>query len=136
MLSKAASGVYTAKTARQHDGSDDGNGVRCGMKGHMAGNKKADGSFVCTQVCDECGSRLCPACRPGVTCAVMADVMPPRDKMMNGINKKYAKEVYEHLVAFRAKKRTSLGMAVKVARVDASAGESGDENVMDQYHVL
>jgi hypothetical protein len=66
----------------------------------------------------------------------MADEMPPRDKMMNGINNKYPKEVYEHLVAFRAKKRASLGMAVKVTRVDASAGESGDEDVMDQYHVL
>ena len=32
--------------------------VRCGLFGHKAGDRNADGTAVCTARCKECGSRV------------------------------------------------------------------------------
>jgi hypothetical protein len=62
--------------------------VRCGLEGHKASEKKPNGEYVCKGICD-CGSRLCTGCYKGGECVVMADEMPPRNKLLNAKGKTY-----------------------------------------------
>jgi hypothetical protein len=115
--------------------------MRCGKFGHKAGDKKADGTSVCTARCGECGSRLCTGCRDGGVCVVIADEMPSIDDLRNGAGFKYDPKVYQILAEYRKKKRGELGMTVKTARVDMAVGDDNDSaepegDVYDQYHVL
>jgi hypothetical protein len=116
--------------------------VRCGSHEHKAGDKTEDGKPVCTARCSDCGSRICSGCRPGGTCVVMADEMPPMSELKNGAGELYRPEIYNQLVEYRNKKRAGLGMAVKVTRVDAAVGEGdsvcedADEDPYDQYHLF
>ena len=96
--------------------------VRCGLFGHKAGDRNADGTAVCTARCKECGSRVCTGCRAGGECVVTADAMPPIDALKNGAGKPYDPKVYQILVDYRKTKRAELGLpaTVKVVRVDVA----------------
>ena len=106
--------------------------VRCGAFGHLAGDKDANGRPVCTAVCGECDSRICPGCRPGERCAVMADAMPPITELKNGKGMAYAPKIYEQLAAYRTQKRASLNLpSTKAMRADAATGGDGYLSTLD-----
>lgn len=104
--------------------------VRCGQRGHKAGDKRDDGTPVCVARCEHCGSRVCPGCRASGLCEVMKDVMTPRTELRNAAGDLYDKKIYDILAAHREKTRTAKGLqpTAKAARtIDASSGADDDE---------
>ena len=68
---------------------------------------------------------------------MIADKMPPKEKLKNAAGPAYSQKVYDLLVEWRDKKRADRGLTVKTARVDAAVGDDGsDGDEQDQYHLF